>query len=246
MEVCILLEHYLSVSYPPPLTSIDYSLQTLGIGGLVTEPLARLGANVLGIDKSEEGIAVAKYHAEKDPTLLSSGRLHYREAAIEDMNERFDVVLALEIIEHVAQPDSFIRHCAGCVREGGVLILSTLNRTVASYGLSIIAAERILGWLPPGTHDWTRFPTPEEVTDVINRQTALETDEVVGVGFNPLTGKFSITEDTSVNYILTAVKPVAQSEETSSSPSATIDPDVVKQTPDVTDDSVDKRGREVV
>lgn len=173
--------------------------------------MARLGAKVLGIDKSSEGIAVARTHAAKDPAIASTDVLRYREAAVEDVlnsGENFDVVLALEIIEHVAEPARFLRHCASLVREGGVLILSTLNRTVASYVLGIVAAERVLGWLPPGTHDWTRFPTPEEVADVIRKETNLVPEEAVGVAYNPFRGSFSIVETTNVNYMLTASRPI--------------------------------------
>lgn len=172
--------------------------------------MARLGATVLGIDKSREGIAVARHHAEQDPEFLGSNRLMYEEAAVEDLvasTQNFDCVLALEIVEHVNEPASFITNCSALVRPGGLLVLSTLNRTVASYALGIVVAERILGWLPPGTHDWKRFPTPEEVSDVIERRTALVTDDVVGIAFNPLFGNFSIVKDTSVNYMLTAVRP---------------------------------------
>ncbi|CAN8064634.1 unnamed protein product [Agarophyton chilense] len=179
-------------------------------GGLVAEPLARLGAKVLGIDKSREGISVARQHAAKDPGITLSDVLRYREAAVEDVlnsGERFDVVLALEIIEHVAEPAKFLKHCASLVREGGILILSTLNRTATSYALGIVGIERILGWLPVGTHDWTRFPTPEEVADVVKNETKLITKEVVGVAYNPFKGTFSIVDDLSVNYIFTAIRP---------------------------------------
>lgn len=192
-----------------PLTGID--LVDVGCGGgLVTEPFARLGANVLGIDKSKESLAVAQHHAARDPYLESSGRLHYKEAAVEDLTAAeasFDVVLALEIIEHVSEPTAFLRDCASLVREGGILVISTLNRTLMSYALGIIAAERILGWLEPGTHDWTKFPRPEEVAHIIETETKLLPDEVVGVGYRPLSGRFAIVNDTAMNYILTAGRP---------------------------------------
>lgn len=159
-----------------------------------------------GIDKSTEGIAVARHHLSTDHMLSSSNRITYEEYAVEDIASVFDVVLALEIIEHVSSPDIFLRHCASRVRPGGALVLSTMNRTALSYALGIVAAERILGWLPRGTHDWTKFPTPEEVADVLERQTGMKTVEVRGVRFNPLTGGFYLHDDTSVNYILAAVK----------------------------------------
>lgn len=177
---------------------------------MVTEPLARLGAKVLGIDVSKESLDVARFHSSKDPYLMASNRLEYKEAAVEDLvtdTVSFDVVLALEIIEHVSNPTAFVCSCASLVREGGVLILSTLNRTVASYALGIVAAERILQWLPRGTHDWTKFPRPEEVAQIIQTETKLIPTEVIGIGYKPLSGTFAIVRDTSVNYILTATRP---------------------------------------
>lgn len=177
---------------------------------MVTEPIARLGAKVLGIDMSKESLDVAKFHASKDPYLVTSNRLEYKEAAVEDLvmdTTTFDVVLALEIVEHVANPTAFVCACASLVREGGVLVISTLNRTVASYALGIVAAERILRWLPRGTHDWTKFPRPEEVAHIIQTETELTPAEVVGIGYRPLSGTFTIVEDTRVNYILTATRP---------------------------------------
>lgn len=157
----------------------------------------------------EESLEVARYHAAKDPYFTTSGLLQYKHAAVEDLvasKSSFDVVLALEIIEHVAEPTTFLKDCAALVREGGLLVLSTLNRTVASYALGIIAAERILGWLPPGTHDWRKFPRPEEVAEIINTETKLVPSQVVGVSYKPLSGTFCVVEDTSVNYILTATR----------------------------------------
>eukprot|EP00177_Eucheuma_denticulatum_P003016 GFKZ01005423.1.p1 GENE.GFKZ01005423.1~~GFKZ01005423.1.p1 ORF type:complete len:297 (-),score=33.32 GFKZ01005423.1:3576-4466(-) len=194
-----------------PLAGIDVVDVGCG-GGLVTEPVTRLGANVLGIDMSKESLKVAKYHASMDPDLSSSHRLQYKEAAVEDLAENgdsFDAVLALEVIEHVKQPTVFLRSCASLVRPGGILVVSTLNRTVASYALGIVAAERILRWLPNGTHDWTKFPRPEEVSHVIQSETALTPSELVGIRFNLLSRTFSVVEDTSVNYILTATRPLA-------------------------------------
>ena len=170
----------------------------------MTEPMARLGANVLGVDMSSVAIEVAQKHALGDPALSS---LQYEQAPVEQLIERdmkYDAVLALEIVEHVAQPDEFIRNCAALVAEGGVLFVSTLNRTTLSYLFGILAAEHVLGWLPRGTHDWNKFLTPEEVNDVISKHTKLTPQEVMGIAYEPITSRFRTVRDTSVNYILCA------------------------------------------
>lgn len=188
------------------------SVVDVGCGaGLVTEPLARLGANVLGADMSVDGINAARSHAATDPILVKRRSLRYEVCTAEDLSRTgnsFDTVLALEIIEHVANPAGFLKECATLVKPGGLLILSTLNRTAASYALGIVAAERVLRWLPKGTHDWRRFPTPSEIASVLESDTDLLCDEVVGLSFNPFSNRFSITGDTSVNYMLTAIKPL--------------------------------------
>lgn len=180
-------------------------------GGLVTEPLARLGADVLGVDMAAKAIDVAISHAEGDPALVEDGRLRYQTKAVEqlvDEGRSFDAVLALEIVEHVAAPEKFLKSCSELVRPGGLLIVSTLNRTAASYALGIIAAERLFRWLPKGTHDWTRFPTPEEVAECLEIDCGLVADELSGISFNPLRNCFYLSEDASVNYIMTAFKPL--------------------------------------
>jgi 2-polyprenyl-6-hydroxyphenyl methylase / 3-demethylubiquinone-9 3-methyltransferase len=180
-------------------------------GGLVTEPLARLGADVLGVDMSVEGVSVARAHAARDPFFKAGGRLRYEVRAVEDLvaeSAGFDTVLALEVVEHVAKPEEFLRNCAAVVKPGGLLVLSTLNRTVASYALGIVAAERILRWLPEGTHNWSRFPTPHEVSLALEVDGGMVCDEVAGMSFNLFRNSFYLSEDTSVNYIMTAVKPL--------------------------------------
>jgi 2-polyprenyl-6-hydroxyphenyl methylase / 3-demethylubiquinone-9 3-methyltransferase len=197
-----------AVSSRRPLTGV--SVVDIGCGGgLVTEPLARLGADTLGVDMAVEGIEVAKSHMHLDPALANSGNLRYQVAAVEHLAKEknvFDVVLALEIVEHVAQPGQFLQDCAALVKPGGVFILSTLNRTAASYALGIIAAERVLRWLPAGTHDWTRFLTPEEITNSLESESNMTCDHPIGLSFNPATNAFFISDDVSVNYMLTASK----------------------------------------
>lgn len=183
--------------------------------------MARLGANVLGIDMSPDAIAVAEKHYQLDEILARQGNLRYEQAAVEDLatrGDRFNVVLALEIIEHVTEPAQFIRDCCALVQNGGLLVMSTLNRTLLSYALGIVAAERVLQWLPPGTHDWSKFPRPEEVADVIADGTGLVPGSAVGVAYRPVSGSFRIVQDTSVNYIICATRPAVDDSSATSSP----------------------------
>ena len=173
-------------------------------GGLVCEPLARLGAEVTGIDPAEESIAAAKVHAQSQGLEID-----YRAERIEDVaarGEQFDVTLSLEVIEHVPDPAAFIASCAQTVRPGGLLIVSTINRTMKAYGLAIVAAERILRWLPGGTHQWDRFVTPEELGQTL-ADCGLENPRFEGLVLDPLRDRWSVGSDTDVNYIASAEKP---------------------------------------
>ena len=175
-------------------------------GGLVAEPMARLGASVTGADAAPGNIAIAGLHASQQRLEVD-----YRETTAESLveaGERFDVVLALEIVEHVADPQQFIDTCHDLVRPGGVVITSTLNRTPKSFGAAIIGAEWIMRWLPKGTHDWRRFITPEELAAMV-QSAGLEVVDRCGMVFNPLTFGWSLSHnDLSVNYILTGRRPV--------------------------------------
>ena len=169
-------------------------------GGLVAEPMARLGAAVTGADAAAGNIEIARVHAAQSDLSID-----YRATTAEAMaGEVFDVVLALEIVEHVADPASFIATCRDLVRPGGLVILSTLNRTARSFGAAIIGAEWIMRWLPRGTHDWSRFITPDELAGMAGGA-GLSVLDRRGMVFNPLSFGWSLSDrDLSVNYILTA------------------------------------------
>jgi 2-polyprenyl-6-hydroxyphenyl methylase/3-demethylubiquinone-9 3-methyltransferase len=172
-------------------------------GGLISEPMARLGATVVGLDASERNIAVASLHAGQ-----SGLDIDYRCSAAEDLaaaGESFDAVLALEVIEHVADVASFVAACAKLVRPGGAAAFSTLNRTPQSYLLGIIGAEYVLRWLPPGTHQWNRFVRPSELAAAL-RPHGLTITAMEGLGFQPIQQRWRLTRDLSVNYLAFAVK----------------------------------------
>ncbi|WP_411838428.1 bifunctional 2-polyprenyl-6-hydroxyphenol methylase/3-demethylubiquinol 3-O-methyltransferase UbiG [Paracoccus sp. ME4] len=169
-------------------------------GGLASEPMARLGATVTGADATEVNIAVARAHAARQGLEID-----YRATTAEALlttEARFDVVLALEIVEHVADPASFVATCRELLKPGGLLILTTLNRTGRSFAAAIVGAEWVLRWLPRGTHDWRRFITPEELAAHARAAGLAEADRR-GMVFNPLTGGWSLSDrDLAVNYAM--------------------------------------------
>ncbi|MET0428318.1 MAG: bifunctional 2-polyprenyl-6-hydroxyphenol methylase/3-demethylubiquinol 3-O-methyltransferase UbiG [Microvirga sp.] len=170
-------------------------------GGVLCEPLARLGARVTGLDPAAANIAVARLHAEQGGVPVD-----YRTETVESVasrGERFDIVLAMEVVEHVADVRAFVAACAGAVNPGGVLVMATLNRTLRSFALAIVGAEYVLGWLPRGTHDWDRFVTPEELSEAV-RLAGLGVFDLQGVSFHPLRDAWSLSRDVSVNYMLMA------------------------------------------
>ena len=172
-------------------------------GGLVAEPLTRLGAKVTGIDPATETIAAAAAHASAQGLVID-----YRAVQAEALvaaGETFDAVVCLEVVEHVPDVRTFLSVAASLVRPGGILILSTINRTLKSYALAIIGAEYILRWLPAGTHQWHRFVTPQELADHA-RVVGLAPRPPRGMVFNPLHDTWSLSGDTDVNYLMAAKK----------------------------------------
>lgn len=172
-------------------------------GGLVSEPMARLGAEVLGVDAAERNIAAAQIHADGQDLPLT-----YRAGTAEGVaaeGQRFDIVLALEIVEHVADIDTFLETCAQLVKPGGLLVLSTINRTARAFALAIVGAEYVLRWLPRGTHDWRKFVTPKELRDGLAPH-GMTAEAPVGMSFNPLADEWNLTGDSGVNYLIAATK----------------------------------------
>ena len=170
-------------------------------GGLVAEPMARLGFDVTGIDAGDETIATARIHAAQSGLAIA-----YRAVPAETLaaaGERFDVVLALEIIEHVPDLTTFIGAAASLVRPGGAFVAATLNRTAKSYLLAIIGAEYVLGWLPRGTHDWRKFVRPSELATALRRH-RLRIEEIAGVAYNPFGDSWALSPDIDVNYMVFA------------------------------------------
>ena len=176
-------------------------------GGLLSEPMARLGAGVVGADAAPRNIPVARLHAEQ-----AGLKIDYRHTTAEDLaaaGERFDVVLNMEVVEHVSDPLAYLTACQQLLKPGGLMICSTLNRNPKSYLMAIIGAEHVMRWLPKGTHDWTRFITPDELYDLI-RRAGLDPVDRKGMVFNPLGWSWSLSaRDLSCNYVTASVKPTA-------------------------------------
>ncbi|MGF1447430.1 MAG: bifunctional 2-polyprenyl-6-hydroxyphenol methylase/3-demethylubiquinol 3-O-methyltransferase UbiG [Pikeienuella sp.] len=182
------------------------SLVDIGCGGgLLSEPMARLGAGVTGIDPAARNIPVARLHAEQ-----SGLEIDYRVATAEQLVDEgacFDVVLNMEVVEHVADPAAYMRACADLLAPGGVMITSTVNRTAKSFALAIVGAEYVLRWLPRGTHEWRKFVTPDELSDMMAAAGLAQLD-ATGFVFNPITWTWRLSpRDLSVNYVTAAVKP---------------------------------------
>jgi 2-polyprenyl-6-hydroxyphenyl methylase/3-demethylubiquinone-9 3-methyltransferase len=190
---------------PRSLRSVE-GLKILDIGcggGLVTEPLCRMGADITGIDASDKNIATASVHAKEGGLSID-----YLTTTAEEMaaaGPGFDAVVALEIVEHVADVPLFLSSCAALVKPGGALIMSTLNRTAKSYVFAIVGAEYVLRWLPRGTHQWEKFLRPSELTEGLEAN-RLTVRDLTGVAYNPLNDDWHLSRDLAVNYMLYAEK----------------------------------------
>ena len=173
-------------------------------GGLLSEPMARLGADVLGADAAPRNIPVAAVHAEKSGLVID-----YRFTTAEDLaaaGEQFDVVLNMEVVEHVADPLAYLTACQKLLKPGGLMLCSTLNRNVKSYGMAIIGAEWVMRWLPKGTHNWSKFITPDELYSLI-RSAGLDPMDRKGMVFNPVKWSWSLSSrDLSCNYVTASIK----------------------------------------
>ena len=166
-------------------------------GGLISEPMSRLGANVTGIDASEKNVKIAKLHAKKNGL-----KINYLNITPENLRdfEKFDIILNLEIIEHVNDVNLYIKSCHKLLKKNGIMFTATLNRSFMSYIKAIIGAEYILRWLPIGTHDWNKFIKPEELENLLSKVN-FSTLDIKGFEFKPLSKKWILSNDLSVNYI---------------------------------------------
>jgi len=178
-------------------------LRILDIGcgaGLLCEPLSRLGAQVIGVDPSPSNIAAAKLHADRGHLSID-----YRNTTVEqmDVRERFDIVLAMEVVEHVTDVGAFLKRCAAILKPGGMMVVSTLNRNWKSFALAIVGAEYVLRWLPRGTHQWDKFVTPDELAKHL-LDCRLAVTEETGVVYSPFADKWSLSSDLNVNYMVIA------------------------------------------
>jgi len=171
-------------------------------GGLLSEPMARLGANVTGIDASDKNIKIAKLHAKKNKL-----NINYFCSSPEKLKtkKKFDVILNMEIIEHVEDINFFIKSCSKLLKKNGLMFVATLNKTLKSYVFAIIGAEYVLRWLPIGTHDWEKFVKPADLKNILSKNN-LKIEKIDGMNFNIFKDEWSISKDTSINYIAKSLK----------------------------------------
>ncbi len=166
-------------------------------GGLLSEPMSRMGANVTGIDASEKNIKVAKLHSKQNKL-----KINYLCSSPEKLNikKKFDVILNMEIVEHVEDLDFFLKSCSNLLKKNGLMFVATINKTLKSYVFAIVGAEYILRWLPIGTHEWEKFVKPEELKNILMKYN-LYIDKMNGMNFNILKDEWNISTNLSVNYI---------------------------------------------
>ena len=171
-------------------------------GGLLSEPMTRLGANVTGIDASNKNISIAKLHAKK-----KNLKINYLCSSPEKLKiqKKFDVILNMEIIEHVEDINFFINSCSKLLKKNGLMFVATLNKTLKSYMFAIIGAEYVLRWLPIGTHDWEKFVKPEDLKKILSKNN-LKLEKLDGMNFNMMKDEWNVSSDTSINYIVKSIK----------------------------------------
>jgi 2-polyprenyl-6-hydroxyphenyl methylase/3-demethylubiquinone-9 3-methyltransferase len=171
-------------------------------GGLLSEPMTRLGANVTGIDASSKNINIAKLHAKKNKL-----KINYLCSSPEKLKiqKKFDVILNMEIVEHVEDINFFINSCSKLLKRNGLMFVATLNKTLKSYVFAIIGAEYVLRWLPIGTHDWEKFVKPEDLKKILSKN-KLKLEKLDGMNFNLIKDEWNVSSDTSINYIVKSIK----------------------------------------
>ena len=197
-----------NIIYSFKLKSKEKPLQKINIldigcgGGLLSEPMARLGANVIGIDASDKNIKIAKLHAKKNKL-----NINYYCSSPEKLKtkKKFDVILNMEIIEHVEDINFFIKSCSKLLKKNGLMFVATLNKTLKSYVFAIIGAEYVLRWLPIGTHDWEKFVKPEDLKNILSKNN-LKIEKIDGMNFDILKDEWNISKDVSINYIAKSLK----------------------------------------
>ena len=197
------IKDHFKIDNNAPIPLQDLKILDIGCGGgLISEPMARLGAKVTGIDASEKNIKVAKIHS-----MENNLEINYLNSSPEMLKEReeFDIILNLEIVEHVEDVELYINSCRKLLKKNGLMFTATLNRTITSYIKAIIGAEYILRWLPIGTHDWNKFIRPEELEEKLSTEN-FKTIDVKGLVFNPMNNKWKKSNNLSVNYIICSSK----------------------------------------
>ncbi len=196
-----IINNFNLVNKKKPLNKIE--LLDIGCGGgLLSEPMSRMGASVTGIDASITNIKIAKLHAKKNKL-----KIKYLSSPPENLkiNKKFDVILNMEIVEHVKDIDFFLKSCSKLLKKNGLMFVATLNKTLKSYIFAIVGAEYIMRWLPIGTHEWEKFIKPKDLESILNKNN-LSLVKVDGMNFNILNDKWSLSKDTSVNYIAKFIK----------------------------------------